>query len=112
MSMEEQQRIHQNLVNTELVPIFADDVLIGQTIKQNKDKDGNLEKEGTISFFFFDMMTQKPVSKVVISRLTAQNLHKLLGDTIEKMNIEIKSNKETAVPVVIQTQDKHVGYIG
>lgn len=110
MTPEEQQKIHFNLTSTKLTPIFADDILIGQTIKQNKTKEGELEKEGVISFFFLDMMTQKPVAKVVISRLTALNFHHLLGDTLQKLNAELKSGKETKQQMQIQTE-KHE-YIG
>ncbi|MBI4441685.1 hypothetical protein HY639_05945 [Candidatus Woesearchaeota archaeon] len=111
MLQEEQQKIHANLTTSDLKPVFADDVLVGQTIKQNKLPDGKMEKEGVITFFFLDMMTQKPIAKVVISRLTAQNLHNLLGDTLQKMIEELKSEKETVHKVSIQAQEKH-GYIG
>ncbi len=111
MTPEDQQRIHMNLATTDIKPIYADDVLIGQTIKQNKLPEGTMEKEGLVSFFFLDMMTQKPVAKIVISRITAQQLHHLLGDTLQKMAAELKSNKETVYNVQIQPE-KHTGYIG
>lgn len=111
MTPEEQQKIHMNLTTTELMPVFADDVLVGQTIKQNKNHEGELEKEGVISFFFLDMITLKPVAKVVMSRLTAQNLCHILSDTLQKMVAELKSGKETKQQHSIETQEKH-GYIG
>ncbi len=111
MNPEDQQRIQMSVATTEITPVYADDVLIGQTIKQNKLPDGTLEKEGLITFFFIDMITQKPVAKIVTSRITAQQFNHLLGDTLQKMNTELRSNKETVYNVHIEPE-KHTGYIG
>jgi predicted RNA-binding protein with PIN domain len=93
MESQTVRNIQQNLANSPLRPIYADEIVVAQTVKAGKDTDGKTVKEGHIQVVFIDMTTQKPVNKVILSRLTAKGLHKALGESIQKLDKELKSKK-------------------
>lgn len=87
------RNIQQNMANSPLRPIYADEIVVAHTIKSGKDKDGQGKKEAHLHLVFVDMTTQRPVDKVVISTITARGLHKALGDSLDKLDEEIKKGK-------------------
>ena len=87
------RNIQQNLANSPVRPIYADEIVVAQTVKTGKDEKGKVIKEGHVQLVFIDMTTQRPVDKVILSRLTAKGLYKALGDSIVKLEKELKSKK-------------------
>lgn len=87
------RNIQQNLATTPVRPIFADEIVVAQTVKAGKDKDGKIVKEGHLHIIFIDMTTQKPIDKIVISPLTARGLYNALGESLVKIEKELKSKK-------------------
>jgi hypothetical protein len=87
------RNIQQNIASSPLKPVYADEVVVAHTIKAGKTKDGKINKEGTMQLVFVDMTTQKPVDKIVITPITAMGLYNALGESISKMETELKSKK-------------------
>ncbi len=88
------RNIQQNISSASLRPVYADEIVIAHTIKSNKEKDKKkVDKEAHLHLVFVDMVTQRPVDKVVISHITAKGLYTALGDTLSKLDKELKNNK-------------------
>ncbi len=87
------RNIKQNLAITPIKPIYADEVVVAHTVKAKKDDKGRIAKEGHLHLVFLDMTTQKPIEKIIISPITALGLYKALGESIEKIEKELKSRK-------------------
>jgi hypothetical protein len=94
MESQTLRTIQQNIAASSVRPLFADGIVVAHTIKSTKEK-GNKkpEKEAHVHLVFLDMTSQKPMDKVVISRITARELHRALGDSLDKLEKELKSNK-------------------
>ncbi len=90
MDTQALRNIQQNLANSSVRPLYADEVVVAHTIKAGKDGK-TVIKEGHLQLVFIDMTTQKPVEKVFISPLTAVGLYRALGESINKINKELKS---------------------
>jgi hypothetical protein len=91
MDQQTLRNIQQNLANSPVRPIYADEVVVAHTIKAGKDKADKVTKEASLQLVFVDMTTQKPVDKVVITPITAMGLYKALGESIVKIEKEMKS---------------------
>jgi transcription antitermination factor NusG len=88
------KNIQHNITNTPLRPVYADEIVVAHTIKSSQGKkEKKVEKEAHLHLVFVDMTTQKPVDKVVISLITAKGLYKALGDTLARLDKELRSNK-------------------
>lgn len=87
------RNIQQNIGNTPVKALFSDEVVVAHTVKAGKDKNGKVTKEGHLHLLFIDMTTQKPVNKVVISPITAKGLHNALGETLKKLEAELKKKQ-------------------
>ena len=85
--------IQQNLATTPIKGLYADEIVVAHTIKAGKNKDGRVMKEGHLHIVFIDMTTQRPIDKVVISPITAMGLYRALGETLVKVEKELKSKK-------------------
>jgi len=85
------KHVQQNILQTNIRPLFADEALVAHTIKTGKDDKGKLTKEGHIFLIFVDATNHKPVDKIALSPLTARALYGALGDALDKLDIELKS---------------------
>ncbi len=89
-----------------VIPIFADHVLVANIIKAHaedgKKKKGKVSKEGYVTLIFIDTLTHQAVSRVVVSKQTAEALEKALGESLEKFDKELKS-KEVKSKTKVET---------
>lgn len=90
-------------------PLFADEVVLGVTLKASKERDekGRIEKEGHVRFGFVDVMRGQIIAEVVLSSMTAKALLKILGDNLKKLDDELKSEEppKEAVATVATTEE-------
>jgi len=93
MDNQSLRNIQQNIANSPVRPLYADEVVVAHTIKAGKKDKGKVVKEGHLYLVFIDMTSHKPVDKIVISPITAMGLYKALGESIVKIEKELKSNK-------------------
>jgi len=93
-------------------PLFADEVMVGVSIKASKDRDekGRIEKEGHIRLGFIDVMKGQMITEVVLSPMTAKALLKVLGDNLKKLDEELKSG-EPPKEVTPKVTTEELGYI-
>jgi len=88
------KNIQHNITTTPLRPVYADEIVVAHTIKSSRTKEKKkVDKEAHVHLVFVDMTTQKPVDKVVISYITAKGLYKALGDSLVRLDKELRSNK-------------------
>ena len=88
------KNIQHNIASTPLRPVYADEIVVAHTIKTSKGRTSKkVDKVVHIHQVFVDTTTQKPVDKVVISHITAKGLYKALGDSLLRLDKELKSNK-------------------
>ena len=97
--MEQEQQVNIN-IDPSVKPLFADEVAVACTIKQEKDEKGNLKKEGFVSLIFLDMVTRSTVARVTLSKTTAKALSKLLKNNVQDMEKKLLSKTEE-IPVKI-----------
>lgn len=93
MESQTVRNIQHNVANSPVRPLYADEIVVAHTIKAGKGKGKKVQKEGHLHLVFIDMTTQKPVDKVVISPITARGLYNALGESLNKLEKELKSNK-------------------
>jgi len=86
MDQQAVRAIQQNLASTPLRPLYADEIVIAHTVKAGKNKDGKITKEGHLQIVFI-------VEKIVISPLTARGLYSALGESLQKIEKDLKSKK-------------------
>ncbi len=80
------------------LPLFADEVLVQSGIKYNPDKKARFRKSGVIRLGFLDMRTRSVISDIVMSPITAENLCRILGEHIVKLDKRMKSKKMPKMP--------------
>ena len=74
------QNIQEKIINSKLKPYFADEVLISASIKARENqKTKELKKEGFVRLLFINATNQEPITEIVISSLTAENLQMALA---------------------------------
>ena len=82
---------------SKVLPIFADEVVVISKVKSLKTKDSkSLDKEGHVEIIFLDQINpQQPraVSRIVVSKNTAESLHRILAENVQKLGVELKSKK-------------------
>ena len=79
-----------------VAPIFADEALVISRVKAKKNENGKyLDKEGFIELVFLDQISQPPraISRVVVSKNTADGLQRILSQNVSKLEAELKSKK-------------------
>ena len=107
--MEQKQQMNIN-IDPSVKPLFADEVAIACSIKQEKDEKGNLKKEGFVSLIFIDMMTQSTVARIAVSKTTAKALCKILKTNLDDMEIKLKSkSKEPSVKIDKTSSKDYIG---
>ena len=107
--MEQKQQMNIN-IDPSVKPLFADEVAIACSIKQEKDEKGILKKEGFVSLIFIDMMTQSTVARVTLSKTTARDLSKILKTNLEDMDKRLNSKvQETSVKIEGTSSKDYIG---
>jgi len=93
-------------------PLFADEVMVGVTVKASKEKGekGRIEKEGHVRLGFIDVMKGQMIAEVVLSSMTAKALLKILDDNLKKLDEELKS-EELPKRVEVRATTEELGYI-
>jgi len=98
-----------------VMPLFADESMVVSRIK-SKIEEGKkaVQKEGLIELIFLDQLSQPPkaISRIVISRTTAEGLHKILGENLEKLGVELKSKKMPKPKKAEPVKKVQKGYLG
>lgn len=93
VKMEEKEQRKRIQLQPRSPPFFADEVLVQSGIKYNPDKKARFRKTGIVRLAFLDMRTSSVISDVVMSPITAENLVKILGDHIVKLDKRMKSKE-------------------
>jgi len=107
--MEQKQQMNIN-IDSSVKPLYADEVAITCTIKQEKNKDGKITKEGTVSFVFVDVLSQSAVSRITISKTTAKALSKILNNNLEELEKKLQNkNEEKQEKVSSSTSNDYIG---
>ena len=81
---------------SKVAPLFADEAVVISRIKARKKDNGKImDKEGYIELVFLDPISQPPkaISRVVVSKNTAESLQKILSQKVSKLDAELKSKK-------------------
>jgi len=74
------------------VPLFADNVIVANLVRNEEAKKGR-KKEGYLTLIFVDTLTKQAVSRVVVSKQTAEALLKTLDESLAKFDKDV-SRKE------------------
>lgn len=99
--MVEQKQINIDLKRT--VPLFSDSVLVANIVKnrpenKEKHKKGKTKRdpEGFVTLVFVDSVAQQGIARIVLPRITAENLQEALKTNLENFGKDIKTdNKES-----------------
>lgn len=91
--MAEKQDGKKIQLQSKAPPLFADEVLVQSGMKYNPDKKAKFRKTGNIRLGFLDMRTRSVIADIVLSPITAENLHRILGEHIVKLDKRMKSKK-------------------
>jgi len=112
--MTEGQR-QVNVDVSHVSPLFADEVVVASKIKAFKDDKNRVEKEGSIELVFLDQLSNPPraISRVVISRVTAKGLLKVLSENVQKLEKDLKDkNMPKMSPRVEAPKHSEKDYLG
>jgi hypothetical protein len=90
---EKKIRIQLSRQPTTVRPIFADEVMVMNTIRGSKDEKGNVTKEGYIRINFIDMLRKQSLGEFVLSPRTAKALMRILNNNLKKLDEELKSKE-------------------
>ncbi|MDP2908953.1 MAG: hypothetical protein Q8N77_04060 [Nanoarchaeota archaeon] len=75
--------------------LFAEEVAVGISVRSvaiNKKGD-RVRKEGTIKLFFLDAATQKVVSEIALTSITAKALADALSKNVSNLEKDLADNK-------------------
>lgn len=86
------KKIEENVMKSDVKPYFADDVVVVTPVKAIKDGK-KVRKEGHVVFIFMDMLSQQPITKVAVSKTTAESLKNVLVKVLAKMEKDLKSKE-------------------
>ena len=86
------KKLQESLLKSDIKPLFADEVAVVTPVRATKEK-GQVRKEGHVVLIFMDMLSQQPVSKIVLSRTTAQSFSKILTNVLAKLEKDLKSRQ-------------------
>lgn len=100
--MVEQKQINIDLKRT--VPLFSDSVLVANIVKhrpEDKDKSNSKKNktkkdpEGFVTLVFVDSVAQQAIARVVLPKITAENLQEALKTNLENFGKDVKiENKD------------------
>lgn len=96
------EQLNANIATSKLRAIFVDNTAIAARVKAAKGAKGEVEKEGQIEIIFIDMLTQQPVGRFVMGKMTAKELSSGLAQNITKLEKEIASKELPKQPSAIE----------
>lgn len=70
------------------VPLFADNVIVANLVRNEEAKKGR-KKEGHLTLIFVDTLTKQAISRVVVSKQTAEALLKTLDESLKKFDKDL-----------------------
>ena len=105
--MAEPQKVQIRGTPAIVKPLFADEVMLGITVKATQTEDG-VKKEGLIRLSFLDVVRGQLLTEVVITPATAKSLSKILNNDLKRMDEELKSKK---LPEKTLIKEETTGYI-
>lgn len=97
-------------IDPTIKPLFADEVAVVSSVKQNNKEDK--EKEGNLSLIFIDTFSQKAVARVVLSRITAKALVGILKKAIEELDKKVKTKGDLRDTMSLKSTSDPQSYIG
>ena len=95
---------------TKVKPLFAHDVAISASFKARKTGE-EIEKEANIELVFLDVKAKQAIARITLPLITVKDLPRLLNDTLEKIDKELKS-KEMPKAKKIETKSTKANYLG
>ena len=101
----------ENLIKMEIPPLFADEVIVVTPVKAVKHGK-KVEKEGHVVLIFVDMLTQKAVARIVLSKNTAKSLKRVLSRVLTKLERDLKSERIPATKIELEEAKQNSRYIG
>ena len=107
---QKQQNMNIN-IDSSVKPLYADEVGVTCTIKQEKSEKGIVRKEGTVSLTFWDALGQGVVTRVTLTKTTAKALAGVLKTNVDELEKNIDSKEEIANFNNLG-ETKSSGYIG
>ena len=110
MENNNQQAI--NIADGNTIPIFVDDVLVGTILKGNKGKNGKIVKEGYLTLVGIDLVSQKPVSRIVLSKINAETVATRITDSIKKLDEELAKPGDIKNQMLLDNKNVDKQYIG
>jgi hypothetical protein len=90
MNPQVMEKMKQNVLTSDIKPVYADEVLIMRNIKTHRNEKGKIEKEGHVALVFIDMMNQRPVGKYILSLSTAAQLQGILAREVKEIKRDLK----------------------
>ena len=96
------KKVPEAVFQTDIKPTFADDIIIVTPVKSVKSKE-KVSKEAHVVLIFMDMLSKKPVSKMVIRKTTAESLKKVLTKVLANLEKDLKST-QVPKPKPIKTE--------
>ncbi len=98
------QQIEAAIRTTNEKCLFAEEFAIGVSVRAARsDKKGKkVRKEGIIKIFFLDAATQKVVSEIALTSITAKTLAESLMKNVANLEKELCSNKIKKKAAVIK----------
>lgn len=92
------EQLNANIATSKVRAVFVDNTAIAARVKAGKTEKGAVEKEGQIEIIFLDMLTQQPVGRFVMGRLTTKELINGLMMNLSKLEKEIASKELPKLP--------------
>jgi hypothetical protein len=87
------------------IPLFADNVIVANLIKDSEKEKASKKKEGHVTLIFVDTLTKQAVARVVVSRQTAESLLKSLDESLKKFDKNLnEKTKEKSEPASSKTR--------
>lgn len=99
------EQLNVNIATSKIKAVFVDNTAIAARVKASKNSKGDVEKEGQIEIIFLDMLTQQPVGRFVMGRLTTRELINGLMQNLTKLEKEVSSKDIPKPPEIEPTSN-------
>jgi CHASE3 domain sensor protein len=91
------------------VPLFADNVIVANLVRSDNEKaNSKKKKEGHLAIIFVDTLTKQAISRIIVSRQTAEGMLKTLGESLSKFDKDV-SNREVKVKSEPAARTRYLG---
>ena len=105
------KKVMENLKDSEVKPIFSDEVVVAGIVKGMRTQRG-IEKEGHINLIFVDRTNLQPIGRYVLSLSTASGLINALKAQVERVNQQLKKKEIPEKVTPSSTEEAKLSYIG